>query len=175
MVEPPSAAAAAPSVALVAPASAAVVAPGPPPASPGPVARAALADPVAAPPAIGRPEPTRDAVMSAYRQAVGALPAAPTPAPPPPPRPAPATTVSMLARSASRPAPTPAPAPLFSPFGVSSLARVETSVEAPAPKGEAAAAEPPDLDLLADYVLERLRHELRDGRERLGFLLDDSR
>ena len=33
----------------------------------------------------------------------------------------------------------------------------------------------PTSMLLADYVLERLRHELRDGRERLGFLLDDMR
>jgi hypothetical protein len=33
----------------------------------------------------------------------------------------------------------------------------------------------PDLDAIADHVLERLRHELRDGRERLGFLLDDIR
>ncbi|MFP5365228.1 MAG: hypothetical protein ACLGI5_21165 [Thermoleophilia bacterium] len=32
----------------------------------------------------------------------------------------------------------------------------------------------PDLEALADYVLERLRGELRDGRERLGLLLDDS-
>ncbi len=38
-----------------------------------------------------------------------------------------------------------------------------------------AQAEPPDLDALADHVLERLRHELRDGRERLGYLLDDLR
>ena len=33
----------------------------------------------------------------------------------------------------------------------------------------------PDLDAIADHVLERLRHELRDGRERLGYLLDDIR
>lgn len=112
--------------------------------------------------------------MTAYRRAVSALPAAP--AVPPPPRPAAATTVSMLARSTARPAPAPA-APLITPFGVSSLSRVQTTEGAPAAASDekAAAAEPPDLDLLADYVLERLRHELRDGRERLGFLLDDTR
>jgi len=33
----------------------------------------------------------------------------------------------------------------------------------------------PDPDALADYVLERLRQELRDGSERLGFLLDEIR
>jgi hypothetical protein len=81
----------------------------------------------------------------------------------------------VLSRSASRPAP--APAPLISPFGVSRLQRVETedasSAPGPAPKPEAR-PEPVDFDALADHVLERLRHELRDGRERLGFLLDDS-
>ncbi|MEY2442163.1 MAG: hypothetical protein QOJ46_1589, partial [bacterium] len=39
----------------------------------------------------------------------------------------------------------------------------------------AAKSEPADLDALTDHVLERLRHELRDGRERLGYLLDDLR
>jgi hypothetical protein len=36
------------------------------------------------------------------------------------------------------------------------------------------APKPLDLDAVAEHVLERLRSELRDGRERLGFLLDDS-
>lgn len=114
--------------------------------------------------------------MTAYRRAVSALPAAPsTPPAPPPPKPASATTVSMLARSTSRRAPTPA-APMFTPFGVSSLSRVQTTDGPPASmETDQPAAEPPDLDLLAEYVLERLRHELRDGRERLGFLLDDTR
>jgi hypothetical protein len=57
----------------------------------------------------------------------------------------------------------------------SPLSRVETSDPPAPPRDAAPAAEPPDLDLLAEYVLERLRHELRDGRERLGFLLDDVR
>jgi hypothetical protein len=43
------------------------------------------------------------------------------------------------------------------------------------PEPAPAAPAGPDLEELADYVLERLRHELRDGRERLGFLLDDAR
>jgi hypothetical protein len=43
-----------------------------------------------------------------------------------------------------------------------------------APQGESSNPAP-DLDALADYVLERLRQELRDGSERLGFLLDEIR
>jgi hypothetical protein len=56
-----------------------------------------------------------------------------------------------------------------------SLSRVQTAVSA-APGNDRAPSPQatPDLDALADYVLERLRDELRDGRERLGFLLDDS-
>ncbi len=138
--------------------------------------------PAALTPAAARPEPTRTAVLAAYQQAIRALPAAPTapaaaaPAPAPAIRPAPMTTVSVLARSVSTPTPA---APLFTPFGISRLQRAEMQ-NGPAPQPEAssngvAKPEPPDLDLLADYVLERLRHELRDGRERLGFLLDDSR
>ena len=57
------------------------------------------------------------------------------------------------------------------------LSRVETAVSA-APNGSQSSNQSspaaPDLDALADYVLERLRCELRDGRERLGYLLDDS-
>jgi hypothetical protein len=56
------------------------------------------------------------------------------------------------------------------------LSRVE--IDPPPQNGNApapAAAAAPDLDALADHVLERLRNELRDGRERLGFLLDDIR
>lgn len=57
------------------------------------------------------------------------------------------------------------------------LSRVQTAASA-APNGDRSPAQPaqssPDLDALADYVLERLRGELRDGRERLGFLLDES-
>jgi hypothetical protein len=62
------------------------------------------------------------------------------------------------------------------------LARVMTDAPVANAEGRRDAAGPsdaasqgPDLDALADYVLERLRHELRDGRERLGFLLDDAR
>jgi hypothetical protein len=145
----------------------------PAPAMPPTPAPASIVAPKVSPPVGGRPEPTREAVMTAFQHAVEVLPAAPSP----PPRAVPATTVSMLARSVSRPAPAPA-APLFSPLGtVSMLSRVQTedtsSQSAPS-QDSAAAAEPPDLDVLADYVLERLRHELRDGRERLGFLLDDT-
>jgi hypothetical protein len=50
-----------------------------------------------------------------------------------------------------------------------------SSTMGPAPRDSAPAAEPPDLDAITDHVLERLRHELRDGRERLGFRLDDMR
>jgi hypothetical protein len=61
----------------------------------------------------------------------------------------------------------------------STLSRVETTPAPPPQNGnapEAPASPPaPDLDAIADHVLERLRHELRDGRERLGFLLDDLR
>jgi hypothetical protein len=124
-----------------------------------------------------RPEPTRDAVLAAYRSAVGALPAlpaAPAVVPVPPPRAAAATTVSVLARSTARPAPSPA---TYTPFGISTLSRVQTE-DQPAPveqRAEGGDAKTPDLDLITDHVLERLRHELRDGRERLGFLLDDNR
>jgi hypothetical protein len=56
------------------------------------------------------------------------------------------------------------------------LARVESGAS-PAQTADAPQAkpEPPDLDAIADHVLERLRHELRDGRERLGYLFDDER
>ena len=147
----------------------------PPPVSAAPAVNAVLPPPPAATPAPARPEPTREAVLSAYHRAIAALPAVPTaPFAPPPPRPAPATTVSMLARSASRPTPAPT-APLITPFGISRLSRVETENSSPPTSNDAPKAEPVDLDALADHVLERLRHELRDGRERLGFLLDDNR
>jgi hypothetical protein len=59
------------------------------------------------------------------------------------------------------------------------LARAETAAAQSGQNGSDphAPANPPapDLDAIADHVLERLRHELRDGRERLGFLLDDIR
>jgi hypothetical protein len=59
------------------------------------------------------------------------------------------------------------------------LARAENAALQSGQNGNAspAPATPPapDLDAIADHVLERLRHELRDGRERLGFLLDDIR
>lgn len=59
------------------------------------------------------------------------------------------------------------------------LARLRTGESAggdPAPNRDhpPQAQKPVDLDALADYVLERLRSELRDGRERLGFLLDEA-
>ena len=69
----------------------------------------------------------------------------------------------------------PKPAPMTRP---APLARVETSASpAPTQNGseQSASSASPDLDAIADHVLERLRHELRDGRERLGYLLDDLR
>jgi hypothetical protein len=140
-----------------APHAAAVVLPAP---SPGPAlpalrdsaAVAALPLPAEGGPFVARPAPTRTAVMAAYGQAVQRAPA-PAPASP---------AVAVLTGTA--------------PLMRSPLSRVETTSEPPAPpRDEPPAAEPPDLDLLAEYVLERLRHELRDGRERLGFLLDDTR
>jgi hypothetical protein len=115
-------------------------------------------------PTADRSAPTRQASLAAYRAAVPA-PAPAALAPPASIAPAPA---AMLARW---PAP---PRPMSSPR----LARVEATQES-AQNGNApvtgATPGAPDLDELADYVLERLRHELRDGRERLGFLLDDIR
>ena len=49
-----------------------------------------------------------------------------------------------------------------------------TSQSNDAPQGESSSPAL-DLDALADHVLERLRQELRDGSERLGFLLDEIR
>jgi hypothetical protein len=107
-----------------------------------------------------RPAPTRGAVMAAFQSATRAVAAAPAIAAPVPfvaPMPPPLAIASI--------APTAPAAP---------LARF-TSGPAQAPTGQRAEAQAsPDLDALADYVLERLRGELRDGRERLGFLLDDS-
>jgi translation initiation factor IF-2 len=170
----PRATAAPPSIAVVAPLARAAA----------PAAPAINVDPPPAAPATpaARPEPTRESVLAAYQHAIRSVPAAPAAPPAPPARvakPAPHTTVSMLARSASS-APAPPTATLVTPFGVSRLQRVETeTADVPAmnrtTRDEAPKPEPPDLDLLADYVLERLRHELRDGRERLGFLLDDFR
>ena len=57
------------------------------------------------------------------------------------------------------------------------LSRVQTTAPQASPEmnGSPTKPDPVDLDALAEHVLERLRHELRDGRERLGYLLDDSR
>jgi hypothetical protein len=111
----------------------------------------------------GRPAPTRNAVLAAFQSARAAAPAAAAVAAPAP-LVAPAPPVLAVA-----------PAP---PMTAAPLARVER-VAAPAPNGQRtdaprAAHVAPDLDALAEYVLDRLRRELRDGRERLGLLLDDS-
>jgi hypothetical protein len=106
-----------------------------------------------------RPEPTRAAVLAAYRNA----------APGPPPR----AATAMLARAEAAPTPTatqPSPSPFSNP---APSAEPQSAHNGNAPRS--AGADAPDLDALADYVLERLRHELRDGRERLGYLLDDIR
>ncbi len=112
----------------------------------------------AAPRQLGRPEPTRAATLAAYFNALPApAPTAPAIAP-----------VLAVARW-------PTPPPMTRP----TLARVESAPPAPVQNGNGSQAaskpEAPDLDALADHVLERLRHELRDGRERLGYLLDDLR
>jgi hypothetical protein len=119
----------------------------------------------------GRPAPTRAATLAAYRNALSAAA--------PPPMAAPLAPSAAVAAPAIAPvlavARWPTPPPMTRP---APLARVETDAP-PAQNGSApqpsAKPEPPDLDALADHVLERLRHELRDGRERLGYLLDDLR
>ncbi len=107
----------------------------------------------------GRPAPSRTAVLAAFQSAT---------------RPAAGATALPAPAVAS-----PAPAPLMvAPMSAPTrLSRVEAAVTS-APDSGNVSAQPspaaPDLDALADHVLERLRGELRDGRERLGFLLDDS-
>ena len=126
-------------------------------------------------PASSRPEPTRAAVLAAYRNAAPA-PAMPSMAPPAAPAPAPRAPVAAVSAPALAIARTPSRSS-FSSSGV--LARAEMAAAQSGQNGNApqAPANPPapDLDAIADHVLERLRHELRDGRERLGFLLDDIR
>lgn len=109
----------------------------------------------------GRPEPTRSAVLTAFQSA--ARPAASD-----------APALAPAAPAAARPGPPPIAITPMSPIAPATLARVQTSS---APSHERSTQPPsaaPDLEALAEYVLERLRGELRDGRERLGFLLDDS-
>lgn len=112
-----------------------------------------------------RPAPSRTAVLAAFQAAS---------------RPVPAAAVARPAPAVAPPPVAPAPPPMLmvAPMSRASVSRVETAV-ASAPNGNRSPAEPapamPDFDALADYVLERLRSELRDGRERLGLLLDDSR
>jgi hypothetical protein len=85
---------------------------------------------------------------------------------------APVAAIAPAAAPALSLARWPAPPP---PMSSPRLSRVETNGSSPAEPGPSQAPAGPDLDALADYVLERLRDELRDGRERLGFLLDDIR
>jgi hypothetical protein len=90
--------------------------------------------------------------------------------------PAPHAAGLVAPGAASAPASTPGLVP-------AALARAAIDASVPAggpvaPAGSAAVpaqSEPLDLEALADHVLERLRRELRDGRERLGLLFDDSR
>ncbi|HVL95533.1 MAG TPA: hypothetical protein VM266_06700 [Solirubrobacteraceae bacterium] len=107
-----------------------------------------------------RPAATRPAVLAAFRAAAH------------PPAPA---AAALPAPAIAPPAPlAAAPPPHVSPAPISRLrsdAPVAGSRERPEPRE---AEKPLDLDAIADHVLERLRGELRDGRERLGFLLDDS-
>lgn len=109
----------------------------------------ALPVPAEGGPFIARPAPTRTAVLAAFSHAVERAPVVPPPAPTP-------------AQSS------------IAPLMRAPLSRVETDSPSPHADGESG-AKAPDLDAIADFVLERLRHELRDGRERLGFLLDDMR
>jgi hypothetical protein len=87
----------------------------------------------------------------------------------------PAATPAPASAAVAAPVPAAAPAPTITPMASTTLARF-TSATSPPPSGLRSDAQPatPDLDALAEFVLERLRDELRDGRERLGFLLDDS-
>jgi hypothetical protein len=126
-------------------------------------------------PFFARPAPTRSAVLGAFQQAMRSPAVAPQAAA----RRAAQAGPAAAALGIATPLPAPVAAPLMRP---ATLARVADTAparvldaagqSAPAP---APAAPAPDLDALADYVLERLRHELRDGRERLGYLLDDTR
>ncbi len=132
-----------------------------------------------------RPAPTREATLDAFQRAAKPVAIAPMPAPA---RAAPRAPARAGPATTATPSPPPARAAApASPFvmtpGASAmvpapLARLNLGSSAPPPP---AAAEPtpasaaPDIDQLADYVLDRLRRELRDGRERLGFLLDDAR
>ena len=134
---------------------------------PSPLAEASSATPRPG----ARPEPTRAATLAAFR---AALPATAAPLAPSPFEPGPAAAAPAIAPVLAV-ARWPAPRRMTRP----TLSRVETNApQQPGQNGtgpqEQAAAEP-DLDALADHVLERLRHELRDGRERLGYLLDDLR
>lgn len=159
-----------------------VASPRPAPASPGPAAisptavpldhsagaapaiSVAPSPPATATPPAARPAPTRTAVLAAFQSA--ARPAAPA-----------AAALALPAPVVAPPAPAPLAIALMSHMSPAPLSRVQTAVSA-APNGDRSPVQPgegsPDLDALADYVLERLRGELRDGRERLGFLLDDS-
>ncbi len=132
-------------------------------------------------PFVARPAPTRTAVLAAFEQATRPAHAA-TPAPAAITAPAGGSAGPAAALAMAPPAPAVAPAAIPSPLmRPAPLAR--STAGAPVQSAEAgrdgprpdAAPAAPDLDALADYVLERLRHELRDGRERLGFLLDDAR
>jgi hypothetical protein len=142
-----------------------------------PAASASVQAPAASVPT-GRPEPTRAAVLAAYRRATPAPSAMAAPAPAPAPvRMAPAAAPALAVARVAAP-----PRITQSPFTQRpTLARAETGGAAAPPQQQQNGNAPqtpasppaPDLDALADHVLERLRHELRDGRERLGFLLDD--
>jgi hypothetical protein len=144
--------------------------------------------PAAAPMAAMAPAaPPPAPVITAAPAAVATLARSPAPRPAPPPRPAaPAPAGALTAAMAL--AMWPKPGTVSRP----TLARAQVAEEAPAPEPELVQipetqngkppqmpepppAPAPDLDAIADHVLERLRQELRDGRERLGFLLDDIR
>ena len=153
--------------------------------APGPAASSfpALPLPAEGGPFVARPAPTRTAVLAAFEQAMQRPAAIASPAG--------AAAGAQVARgtpaalAAVAPAPVPAPAPPPAPLMLPApLSRVTVGAPVQSMDGddrqaargpEAAAPAGPDLEALADYVLERLRYELRDGRERLGYLLDDAR
>lgn len=138
---------------------------------------AALPLPAEGGPFVARPAPTRTAVMAAYANAIQRVPEVAAPPALPVARAASLLMRSPLARvqTTDPPATTDEEAAANDPQPADEPRSQDVDgMRAPA-REPAKDPELPRLEDIADYVLERLRHELRDGRERLGFLLDDMR